>query len=354
MDCILHVGIGKAGSSSIQGVLQAQRDALLKRGILYPRDLLPSGATGGDNNKCLAVSSINQSRPNFVLQQHRVRNAGQRKTFDRKVMEVYSRQVAENGDALCLLSAEHFWSCLPTEPEIARLRTRMANIGLNPVRLIIYIRRQADWFESHQHQRIREGQALLPLTAEGLASTPPALQVHYDRVIAKWEQGFAGTEVVPRLFERSAMRDNDLMTDFCDAAGIEPIHAEVPEKNVSSVSNAGVNALLQLHGWLQARRGAGFENAEWRRLTTHITRIMPGRCAILPDSELGQLDEIYADSNEAVRKRFFSDRPTLFSLRTDTAPKESFSRLDSPEFNELLEAVRTRWEEKEEARRTAG
>lgn len=43
----LHIGMPKAGSSTIQGVLQAAREALAARGILYPRDLLPNGSTGG-------------------------------------------------------------------------------------------------------------------------------------------------------------------------------------------------------------------------------------------------------------------------------------------------------------------
>ena len=153
MDCILHIGVGKAGSSSLQAICESRRSEFKANGILYPDDLLASGKRGGDNHKCLAVSAIKQDRSNAVLAQHRVMSVHGRSKFDNDVLSLYREQIAECPDHLCVLSAEHFWSCLPSDEEIATLSGKMSGLGLNVTRLIVYMRRQSDWFESFVHQK---------------------------------------------------------------------------------------------------------------------------------------------------------------------------------------------------------
>ncbi len=42
-DLVLHIGTGKAGSSSIQGFLRENRDHLFEYGLLYPGALASCG-----------------------------------------------------------------------------------------------------------------------------------------------------------------------------------------------------------------------------------------------------------------------------------------------------------------------
>lgn len=350
MDCILHIGIGKAGSSSLQDLFQKNRNTLKEQGVIYPKDLLPSGRTGGDNHKCLAVSAMLPQRKNFVLNQHRAITPSARAVFDAKVEQLYKSQIEKNPDALFLLSAEHFWSCLGHKSEVASLRDKMVRLGLNVTRIIVYVRRQSDWFESFLNQRIREGRGLLGRDAETLIATPTASQLNYETLINTWEQYFPKASVIPRIFTREAMINSDIVDDFCDAAGIATVPHQSEKKNVTAISNTGINTMLKMREKLDVRLGKKLENSAWRRLAATIDELLPGRCAILSEEDMRAIDYYYRKSNEAVRKRFFNNRSQLFSDVYQERPQEVFSPIDRKDFDDLLNFSLEMWLQNEKLR----
>ncbi|KAA8610025.1 hypothetical protein [Salipiger aestuarii] len=228
----LHIGMAKAGSSTIQGVLQTARETLAAQGILYPRDLLPNGSTGGDNQKCLAVCNTREA-DHFVLRQHRVRNPQDRARFNQRVTQLYTEQIAQAraaGAGLCLLSAEHFWSSLNSDRELGWLANKLRDVGLRVDRLVFYIRSQSDWLESKQHQSVREGAEPLDMSIAALKAQPFYQRLPHDHVAALWQAAFPDARFELRLFDSRDFVKGDLMSDFKAAAGLDADLPAAPQR----------------------------------------------------------------------------------------------------------------------------
>jgi len=339
----LHIGMGKAGSSTIQGVLKSARDELLKQGFLYPQDLLPDGSRGGDNHKCLAVSCMRGSS-NVVFRQHRILTQEQRRSFNRRVVALYREQVADAPNAKrCIISAEHFWSTLREDRELEWLIGKMETIGLKVDRLVFYIRRQSDWLESIQHQRIRERRELLPRTAKALMKEPMISSLNYDRVIEMWTRAFPDARFELRVFDRAEFPDGDLMVDFAQSAGIDVNLPSAIDRNVSGLSNAGVNAMI----YLNKKRSDGSQHLvgiSQHELEAFVARHMPGHCAILPFEECKAVDAAFAEVNERVRARYLPERNMLFPPLQEKPDREAFYQITAPGFFAAIDQLLEIWE----------
>jgi hypothetical protein len=347
MDCILHIGIGKAGSSTIQGALQQGRAGLLARGILYPDDLLPRGRRGGDNHKCLAVAAMDAARTNVVLKQHGILNARGRDAFDTQVMQLYRNQVAAAKGAVCLLSAEHFWSVLGSGREIARLAGLTRQIGLNIGRIIIYLRRQSDWFESLQSQRLREGHVRVENDASAILASLSARQLDYAAVVAQWQDAFPAATMVPRLFEKGDFAGGSLLSDFWDAAGLDGAGIAAPQdRNVSAMSNLGMNALIAANRDVPALLDNGALNLARKDIAAFIATRMPGRVRVLGNAAMARIDERYAASNEALRRRYFPTRTGLFPAAVRAEDIETFTPVADKDFTALMTLFTDLWKER--------
>lgn len=342
MDCILHIGIGTAGSATIQSALEAARRPLYEAGILYPEDLLSNGTTGGDNQKCLAVASM-EATDNIVLRQHQALTPPQRTLFNRRVFDHYKATVAAAGDRVCLLSAEHFWSCLTRSSEIAHLAGQMEAIGLRVRKIIVYLRRQSDWFESLQQQRLREARELLPLEAAALVNPNMQAVLDYAATLQKWQAGFPEAELCPRIFDHSAFVDGDLLKDFVAATGLAMDLPTPESRTAGSMSNAGINALLYINGKFPVIHPNGEWNQARGDIVPFLSSHMPGDCVILPQDERQKIDAMFAEPNENVRARYFPDRPSLFSQDYKADRSEQFTLLDDPDLFRAMDAFLLSW-----------
>lgn len=346
MDCILHIGIGKAGSSTIQGALEKGRAQLLARGILYPDDLLSRGRRGGDNHKCLAVAAMHANRTNIVLKQHGVLNAAARSTFDAQVLQLYRHQVRAAPGAVCLLSAEHFWSVLGSAAEIDRLAGLTGQIGLNVRRIIIYLRRQSDWFESVQYQRLREGHVTLETDADAILASLSAQQLDYSAVTARWQAAFPAASLVPRPFAKADFFGGSLLADFWQAAGLDGEGIEAPQdRNVSAFSNLGMNALIAANRDVPILLANGKLNPARKEIAGFIAARMPGRVRVLSDAAMARIDDHYAASNAALCRHYFPGRPALFADPVRDPDVAGYTPITDTDFAAAMKLFTDLWNE---------
>ncbi|AXR07847.1 hypothetical protein [Salinimonas sediminis] len=219
INATLHIGAGKAGSSTIQNFLTANRDAFQKIGVIYPQDKLPNGQLGGDNHKTLAFISKNNPLSRPYLARYRVTNLNQFGEFRKSVKTAYKAQIdrCDNKGRL-ILSAEQFWSELVTFEEVNNLKLVLFDLGINVDKIIFYIREQASWVNSFLHQKIREGSLKdfsLPFSYNFLFD-----RLNYLHTASLWQQVFFESKVDLRLFQKCSFVNNDLLTDFFFTAGL--------------------------------------------------------------------------------------------------------------------------------------
>ena len=316
---ILHIGLSKTGSSSIQRVLADQRDALQAQGMYMFR------SPGWAIHALLPASLVND--PKILWGFHPGTWEGLTPAARiARFREEWAAELAElpGWATRCLITAEQIGGLLRADNEVQRLAGALAPFFAS-VRVVAYLRRQDQHAASAYSQDLRTGIMNPPgLPAGGPAALP---QYDYGNLLDRWARVFGDAAIVGRIFERGALKGGDAVEDFLAIAGVTvPALQDNPDRNSNpSIALAG-QELLRQAGAIYAAQGNTLpwrDTPAWRRLTSSITETMPGGGWRPTRAEASAFMDRFAATNEHARARFFPGRATLF--------EEGFADLpDSP------------------------
>ncbi|WP_085808858.1 hypothetical protein [Sphingomonas sp. TZW2008] len=308
MDIYLHIGLEKTGTTTIQQFLAANRAALRADGILFP--LSP----GEQNQTRLAAFALDPDSSDSVLRRHEDDAADG--DFRASFRAAFVAEAQASGCRQMVLSNEHCSSRLRTVEEIARLKALLDAVG-RVKRVVVYLRRQDDFLISTYSTSIKTG-------AVTRFALPRQRKVErrYDfaELLAGWAAVFGEAVIQPRLFAREELAGDDLLTDFCVAMDIATpgLAAGGRRRNVS-LSAEGVEYLRLLNAAVARDRRNGRDQ---RVLVNRVQRATPGPGISLSAASRRAFLATVAESNDAVRRRFFPDRPYLFAP-VDPATRET-------------------------------
>ena len=147
-DCVLHIGLEKTGTTSIQSTLAANRDRMLSRGILYPRSL---GARS--HVKAYAYASEGPSDEIKVKCGLYDRPTEE---FRRDLLKQFDEEVASATPEKIIISNEHLSSRLMSGSELSRLRTLLSR-HCRSIKVVVYLRAQGDAHRSAYSTYIKTG-----------------------------------------------------------------------------------------------------------------------------------------------------------------------------------------------------
>jgi hypothetical protein len=285
---VLHIGLNKTGSTSIQRVLGTNRRELRDRGFYYP------AITEGT-----VPQNLHRLGPGVRIDRF----------WEELAIEIAA--VPQDGSTV-ILSAEQCARALRDPAEVAALHARLADHFTN-IRIVLYLRRQDQHAASMFAQRLRTGHVAPPdLAAIGESMAP----LHdYNALLTKWAAVFGEAAMIPRIYARDCLPGGDVVRDFLELCGLDP--AWVAERSDlqtnPSMNLEGQVFLLGIRRWLQLQSGgARIEPTEWATLSAVATRCCPGRGWRPDRAEAAAYLAEFADSNEAVRRRWFPERATLF------------------------------------------
>lgn len=131
-EVVLHVGLEKTGTTSIQYWLSRQREELRERGFCYP----DSGMVECGHHDLAFAAGFSTLEA------------------DVRVFDELRRELA-SWDGAVLLSSENF-SIGGTQVKIANLRELLGRLGRR-IRVLIYYRAQGEWLRSVYIERMRWG-----------------------------------------------------------------------------------------------------------------------------------------------------------------------------------------------------
>ncbi len=314
-EIVLHIGMTKTGSTSVQHVLNASRPALAAQGICYP-------ATPGETRHIMLATAFT-SYPNMLADIDNPLWGGR---APQRAVEDYLASLRAEIETLSagidqiVFSSEQFSTHVRQHGDIARLHAFLAPYARR-FRIIVYLRRQDEHFASLYSQFLRLGNVRAPDMSH---LQPFHHDYDYADVIGRWAAVFGEQAVEPRLFERAPDRPFDVLADFAALCGVDLAafgDAGAAERN-PSMNEAG-QATLRTLGELMARErpGRGVGGPVWQRMSEAVTATASGR-GWKPTTEqsvafLGR----FADANERVRARWFPGRASLFAPpANDTAP----------------------------------
>lgn len=286
---VLHIGVMKTGSSAVQAYLHERVDAYRAIGIHYPQSSL------GRNMSRLAPIA-------------RALAAGEAMTpADRERHDAFRDEMAalDEGVHTVVLSGEMLGESLDADA-IAALKA-MLDSWFGEIAVVVYLRRQDELALSRHSTLLRRG---------GRLTVPFARAPDYHWMLNRWARVFGRRAMRVRVYERSTLKNADIVEDLLEAAGLPYLARERPVRDVNPSLGPAAQAVwgrlaLRMRergytGRLIDMHGHGEMDAA---LETRFAGI--GRRPARGDVE--RFLRKVAASNERVRIGWFPERERLFS-----------------------------------------
>jgi hypothetical protein len=324
--CILHVGTEKTGTTALQRFLGLNHEALLKQGIFVPRSIAPHAEFGILNHIDLTIAASESVRRADDLQQA----AGIKVADDllRHRGEVEQKLADELNNlsedpTFLLLSNEHIHSRLRLPSELFRLRGLLQPF-CEDFRVIVYLRPQFELAESVASTAVRNGQSTLRLVPEFPTGGgfDPILGVDqgyfdYHALLERLSAAFGSESIAVRLYSPDSLSEGDIVKDFFQRMDVETISMIRPGRPNQGLGKEALSFLMNINRHFSTIAGT----EACRQLVVEHLDEVGGGAGYKPDrpSVLAFMQK-FADSNEKVRRRWFPDRPQLFSVALDRYP----------------------------------
>jgi hypothetical protein len=326
LDLILHIGSGRAGSTSIQFFLRDNRERLGELGVLYPRT--PGRARHTRLGLFVKSETELESSPEWYREKQSD-PASFRKAFRRRLFS----EIEDSGLSRVLLSDEILFGS--SEQALRRL-SRFTHRIAESLRLVAYLRRQDDHMVSRYQQGVKIGWVA---RLHDWAQEDMSGLYDYRARIGMHERLLAPTDFVVRPFERERFVDGSLLQDFLDAARIDARAedlTQVPNLNKSlDADSVEFLRLLNLHRIEHEGATAGL--IDNRALVKRLTEVSTGPTLTLPASVLDAFMEQWEAPNRAVAREFLDDETgQLFRAPRKTRNTTTEQRLDPARLDHYL------------------
>lgn len=302
MKLVIHAGIHRTGTTSLQRVMAANRATLAAQGVCYPGE--------GPNHQALAWGLFRgEAQPRDVIG----RVVGAR----------------EAGQTTVVLSGEDF----AIHRDLGWLRTVAAHVD---TRVVFYLRRQDHWLMSWYNQHVkwpfdRVKSRMDPATF--LGTMEDFHWIDYERLLRRWSRVLGPERVAVGVLERGQVAD--VTADFLDRLGVVRSALERGEE--------WANDSLPVH-LLEVARHMGLHDMKGGRRTKVLNALRDGLADKAPagkvstvysPAERNRVLARFAASNRAVAQQYLG-RETLF-LEPAPAPDAPYWRFPDVDRDTLLE-----------------
>ncbi|WP_290736998.1 hypothetical protein [Amaricoccus sp.] len=316
MKVILHIGLSKTGTTALQTSFFNARRSLLQQGVCYP-----DGGQGRENHRylCPLFMAVADLPPTMARRYHADPEAAR---TDAEAMWAGIRRTVEAADpALLVLSSEYFFRS-PTKTDYAAFRRRLEELSQD-IEVVMYVREPASRFASRMQQGAKRGRPIRSIDGDQLRRELPLV-----------EQGF-GRKVDVHLFERAALVDGDIVSDFVSryvAPVVGPVILRSSDANESISAEAATLLIDADHGpeVRAARDAMGF--LRFRDAVQRADAEVPGRKAARLRPEVAQAVRRASTDALWLRDRYgvtFSDLD--YGLIDGVAPDYDTARMRAAE-----------------------
>lgn len=304
LDLVLHVGMDKTGTSSIQVLLRDNRARLAELGVLVPE------TPGGTRHSRLGlfVKSDDELAESIVwTRQPQSDPAEFRQDFERMLLA----EIEESGLKRAIFTDEGLFTT--SEPTLGRLGRFSHRIGRS-VRLVAYLRRQDDHLISLYQQKVKVG---LTERLHDWVDTDLSDTYDYRARLHKFQRQVNPTELIVRRFERASFTGGSLYQDFLDASGVDVRAEEMergPDRN-RSLDAESVEFLRLMNLYRVENKGAVpglIDNRRWARL---LAEASTGPVLSLPTGRLDAFMAQWREPNEVVAREFLHQRELFLMPR---------------------------------------
>lgn len=308
MKALIHIGMPKTGSSTIQAFLKINADALRAQSIRHdpvnPRfgsqyELAATGLlrAGGHMSDAVALRVLGLRDPDA----------------QRAYVDAFEARLQQGlnawREAVFLGSSEHIHAWLTKAEQISALDDMLRRY-FDSVQYLVYLRPQPEMVVSAYSERIRRGETLS--FEDHFNQRPKAL--NYWKSLRLWARVVGDARITPRLLTPDALVGGDLLDDFCAQAGIDRTGLKTPPRMNTALSAEAIALRRRLNRLLPVRNRKGARAKPYHLALKLLERRLPqpGTRLQLTEAQRKALLAYHAEGNERLRARYFPGRATLF------------------------------------------
>ena len=214
MKAILHIGIEKTGTTTIQAFLDLNREKLANQGVAYLR------SPGLRNNRKLATYCMDNNIIDGQIRKLGIVSKIKRDQWKAKFKQEFDLEIQnlEPKISTVLISSEQFHSRLRKLDEVKNL-FKILKPYFEDIKVLVYLRRQDKVAVSLCSTKCKVGSTNSEIFDEKLSAKNP--YYNYYELVEKWTSVFGESNIIIRIFEREKFIKSDLLQDFSDAIGLK-------------------------------------------------------------------------------------------------------------------------------------
>lgn len=197
MHTILHIGMPKTGTTTLQRTFSANAELLARSGICYPTQLTSSSI----NHRILAYCAIDPSSYPRHMRAFRDVEVSERLLTEFKG-RIATQVRAIDGISALVLSAESLYTRIRKHKQ--QYYSRYINSLGNRLSVSAYLRSPAKSYLSRCQQKLKASQKISLIA--------PA---RYRQIIQSYQDTFPSAEIFLVPFERQSLAGQDIVVDFC-------------------------------------------------------------------------------------------------------------------------------------------
>ena len=319
MTAYVHIGKHKTGTTTIQNFMAKNYEILKEKGFVFAK-------SATFNNQHLPfVNTLN-----YLADAHEDIKLNYE---DNWVFKAFKKEINENPNKIFIFSSEGFSLRSNREKSVKILKEMLKKLGFTEIKIIIYLRNQADSMVSVSSQNIKHGHHPEYKTPANNNSNniffDKNIFFNYKQAVSNYLNTFGKENLIVKLFDKNEFYEGDLIKDFLHILGLK--------LDDSFILPPNQNESLDLIGFeLLERINSHFEGFAWSpkgRNSFVYYDIIRGNFFTSKDPSLKFMPkkEIYEsyityfeESNEWVRKEFFPHKERLFPKKDLSTYKENY------------------------------
>jgi hypothetical protein len=284
---VLHIGLPKAGSTSLQSFLHARRDELRAQDVYYPL----TGQAEWEHAHHTLVFALSENAYQAV-------SGGQRMAL----FDELRAEIDQCGCSTVVLSSELFQSRL----ELIRASDEFKQLFEGKqLRVVCVLRSQERFLESLYRQFIIDPDIRFAGPPQAFLEAHPT-DGFYHRSLSAWADFVGRDNLVPLIYEQ-AVHAGGLIQAFCRVLGVDTAHIAAGHLDVwdRASHNALVIETMRIAnrcGDLTPEQRLAYRQAVGK--FAESTRNLPLPKRLFSDQDLDQIHAMFTDSNRRLAEDF--------------------------------------------------